>query len=220
MKIYSIYEGNILLDFFKIPVGSHREIVNFYEDHRFNISELSESDQFKIQVCYVESLFELGKYKELLLQIDDFIEKSLEYNTQVSQLDIFYNLLYRKAVAHYQLGQIPQAQTIVKQLLAMDPDDTKVIQFYKHLLLMDMRYLALPSRVFFISGLLTTTLLMLLELLVIIPFFEDIFPMVSRIRNIIFISSISVFFIGEAARYVIMLWKTKVFLHQHKRSLK
>lgn len=52
----------------------------------------------------------------------------------------------------------------------MNPDEPNVRYFFKEIMMNRSRKLVLPTRVFFIAGVITTTILMAIEALVIMPF--------------------------------------------------
>ena len=78
-------------------------------------------------------------------------------------------------------------------------------------MLYQCRKLVLPTRVFFISGLITTTVLMAFEILIIWPFYNEISDTVTKVRNLLFLFSVLIFLSGEASRFLLMEWQS--FLH-------
>ncbi len=212
MNISTEYDHSIFDQFLAIESGAHREIVHFYEDHRDQLNTLDTLKRFEIQVCYVEALFEMGKYKEVLFNIDDTIETAIVFDySRLFGVDIYFNLLLKKAVALFQLHKVEESSILTKQLLSMSPEEPNVRFFFKEILLFQCRKLVLPTRVFFISGLITTTFLMAFELLVIWPFYEELGPTITKIRNLLFLFSVLIFISGEASRFLLMEWQS--FMH-------
>ena len=219
MGISTDFERSIFDKFLTIESGSYREIVHFYEDYRDKMFSLDVKRRFEIHVCYIEALFEMGKYKEVLFNIDDAIETAIvfDYSTLFG-IDIYFNLLLKKAVALFQLSKVDESLSVTKQLLSMSPDEPNVRYFFKEIMLYKCRKLVLPTRVFFISGLITTTVLMAFELLVVWPFYNEIGESVTRIRNILFLFSVLIFISGEASRFLLMEWQALIHINFLKRQ--
>ncbi|MBK8603454.1 MAG: hypothetical protein IPN87_10345 [Saprospiraceae bacterium] len=188
MGISTEYEQTIFDRFLSIDSGAYRDIVHFYEDYRDRLYSLDALKRFEIQACYVEALFEMGKYREVLFIIDDTIETAIVFDySRLFGVDIYFNLLLKKAVALFQLHKTDESLIVTKQLLSMCPDEPNVRFFFKEIMLYQCRKLVLPTRVFFISGLITTTVLMAFEILIIWPFYNEISDTVTKVRNLLFL---------------------------------
>ena len=154
----------------------------------------------------------MGKYREVLFIIDDTIETAIVFDySRLFGVDIYFNLLLKKAVALFQLHKTDESLIVTKQLLSMCPDEPNVRFFFKEIMLYQCRKLVLPTRVFFISGLITTTVLMAFEILIIWPFYNEISDTVTKVRNLLFLFSVLIFLSGEASRFLLMEWQS--FLH-------
>ncbi len=211
MSFTYVSDRSIFDRFITIETGSYREIIHFYEDYRENINRLEVQQRYEVYVSYIEALFEMGKYAEVLLYVDDAIETAIESDySRLLGVDIYFNLLMKKAVALYQTGNYDDSFQITTQLLSMNPEEPNVKFFFKEALMHRYRRLVLPTRVFFIAGVITTMLIMAFEVLVIIPFYNEFIDLVSRIRNILFLFSILIFISGEASRFLMM--EGQVFL--------
>ena len=212
MGISTEYEQTIFDRFLSIDSGAYRDIVHFYEDYRDRLYSLDALKRFEIQACYVEALFEMGKYREVLFIIDDTIETAIVFDySRLFGVDIYFNLLLKKAVALFQLHKTDESLIVTKQLLSMCPDEPNVRFFFKEIMLYQCRKLVLPTRVFFISGLITTTVLMAFEILIIWPFYNEISDTVTKVRNLLFLFSVLIFLSGESSRFLLMEWQS--FLH-------
>ncbi len=211
MSFTYVSDRSLFDRFITIETGSYREIIHFYEDYRENINRLEVRQRYEVYVSYLEALFEMGKYAEVLLYVDEAIETAIESEySKLLGVDIYFNLLMKKAVALYQTGRYDDSFQITIQLLSMNPDEPNVKFFFKEALMHRYRKFVLPTRVFFIAGVITTMLIMAFEVPVIIPFYSEFIDIVSRIRNILFLFSILIFISGEASRYLMM--EGQVFL--------
>ncbi|MCO6460514.1 MAG: hypothetical protein J5I59_03865 [Saprospiraceae bacterium] len=208
MTYIHISDQSVFDRFLAIESGSYREMVHFYEDYRDTITRLDIRQRFELYVCYIEALFEMGKYAEVLLHIDDAIEATITSNySELLGVDIYFNLLMKKAVSLYQTGKVEESEKITTQLLSMNPDEPNVRFFFKDNLMHRYRKLVLPTRVFFIAGVISTMIIMAIEVLVIIPFYSEYIDVISRVRNILFLFSILIFISGEASRFLLMEWQ-------------
>ena len=211
MSFTYVSDRSLFDRFITIETGSYREIIHFYEDYRENINRLEVRQRYEVYVSYLEALFEMGKYAEVLLYVDEAIETAIESEySKLLGVDIYFNLLMKKAVALYQTGRYDDSFQITIQLLSMNTDEPNGKFFFKEALMHRYRKFVLPTRVFFIAGVITTMLIMAFEVLVIIPFYSEFIDIVSRIRNILFLFSILIFISGEASRYLMM--EGQVFL--------
>jgi len=55
---------------------------------------------------------------------------------------------------------------------------------------------------------------MMFELLVIWPFYNELDPLIGKVRNIVFIGAIVVFIMGEVFRLAAMEWRTRIKIKQ------
>lgn len=219
MKISTINSQTLYAEFLTIRTGSYRDIVHFYEDYRDEICRIEPEVQFKIQVCFIEALFAMGKYREMLIHLDETIETSLdEEMNRLFDFDIYFNLLAKKAMALFYTGKVDEAGQLALQLLYISPEDQEIRHFYRQILLRKSLPLVTPTRVFYISGLLTTIALMVFELLVIWPFYKELDPAIARIRNIVFVAAILVFTFGELFRIAVSEWQTNSRINKITRS--
>lgn len=210
MGTSALSEKSFFDQFLDIDTGCYREIVHFYEDFKMDLLCLDSRPRFIMQVCYVEALFEMGKYKEVLMQVDEAIENAIIFDYSVIDgVDVYYNLIFKKAVALNHLGVFNESMRLTRQLLSIDPNEPYVRYFYKSNIIRQSHRLVVPTRVFFISGLLTTAFLMSAELLIIRPFFMDMEPITASIRNYVFLFAIIVFVTGEISRLLLNEWQCR-----------
>jgi len=218
MDFTSIYDPSVFDRFLTIGSGSYREVIHFYEDHRNKIENLDARHRFEIYVCYIEALFEMGKFKEVLFLVDDAIETAIEMGySRLFGVDIYFNLLMKKAVALNEAGRVEDSLSIIRQLLSMNPDEPNVRYFFKEIMMNRSRKLVLPTRVFFIAGVITTTILMAIEALVIMPFYSDLIDPVSGVRNVLFLFSVLIFISGEVSRFPLIEWHCLLLIRSIKK---
>lgn len=125
------FHSKIYNNFKEIDKYAHKEIVDFYATHEEDIQRLKFHEYFDLQIAYIDALFEIGAYDNLLKICDDTIEIVIQNNIKYYQGDdVFRKLLLRKAATHYNLLEYLKAEFILKELIKMDPKDFYSIRFY------------------------------------------------------------------------------------------
>ena len=215
MSISTDRNQTLFAGFLDIRTGLHRDIIHFYEDYRAEIRLMDIRERFEIQACYIEALYAMEKYREVLLHVDEVIETAIDHHfSRLYGIDFYFNLLAKKAMSYFHSGRSAEATHLLLQLLYIEPHDSVIRSYYKHTLLRKSLPLVTPTRVFYISGLLTTIILMTFELLVIWPFYEDLDPFISKIRNVVFIGAIVIFIFGELVRLLAAEWQVRYKVRQ------
>ncbi len=126
------FHSKIYNDFKEIDVHAYKRIVEFYSTYEDDIQRLKFHEYFELQVTYIDALFEMAAYDNLLGVCDETIEMVIQNNIQYHQgEDIYRKLLLRKAAAHYNLLEYHKAEFILKELIKIDPSDFYAIRFYK-----------------------------------------------------------------------------------------
>lgn len=111
----------IYLTYFRIGDNAYREKVRFYEENRDAISQLHYEERFEVDLDYLLSLFEMGRYERYLQKADPLIEQVIEDNIFYIRGENIYNeLLFRKAACYYHLQMYDRCKTLLRQLIRMD----------------------------------------------------------------------------------------------------
>lgn len=126
------FHSKIYNDFKEIDVHAYKMIVEFYSSHEDDIQRLQFHEYFELQVVYIDALFEVAAYDNLLGICDETIEMVIQNNIQYHQgEDIYRKLLLRKAAAHYNLLEYHKAEFILNELIKINPSDFYAIRFCK-----------------------------------------------------------------------------------------
>ncbi|HMQ46396.1 MAG TPA: hypothetical protein PKA00_02010 [Saprospiraceae bacterium] len=198
----STYHSKIFRDFKAIDAGEHRRIIRFYEAYESSIRELDFPEYFDLLVAYTNALFEVGAYQKHLLMADVVIETSIEYNISDFQgKDIYYQTLFRKAAALYNLRAFHQAEYILKELIRIEPYNEDAILFLKKCLRKIEPPFINTCRAIAIFMLLMAALIIGVEVLFIRPFYKIYVPGVETARNSIFFLSCLVILGGFGWHY-------------------
>ncbi|MBK8702024.1 MAG: hypothetical protein IPN29_21620 [Saprospiraceae bacterium] len=98
-----------------------RERLAFFDQYIKDNPLLDYEERKEIRIDNAIALFEIGRYERFLYQVDAVIEMVVEENVYTHNGDdIFLTLLFKKAAAHYNLGEMEAANQIVVQLIRMD----------------------------------------------------------------------------------------------------
>ena len=122
----------IYWEYFRLEESAYRDKVKMYEDNSEQIAVLLFEDKFEIDIDYLFCLFEIGRYERFLSKVNPLIELVIMENIyDYRGVDIYKELLFRKAACHYQLHQYDQAGTILKQLISMDKSNPYYMGLYR-----------------------------------------------------------------------------------------
>jgi len=167
-------------------------------------------DQIYIQqISYIDALFEIAAYDNLLSVCDSTIETVIMNNIQSYRgEDIYRKLLLKKAAAHYNLLEYYKAEYILKELIRIDPNDDYAIRFLKRCQTYQVPYYV------------RYTIVICFEML---KFgFYSAAPseksMVEIIRNTIFLSGWFVLILGDGIFRASIYKNTNQFVNQIKKS--
>ena len=121
---------NILQNYEKIEPNDHVGRVKFYEENSSLISLLTLEKQYKLRYAFVKSLFDIGQYEKVLLEIDDVIEYVFLHDVNYDH-NSFHELIFIKAASYLDLHQYNKAIQVAKELVKMSPEN----KLYRQLLL-------------------------------------------------------------------------------------
>lgn len=194
----STYHSRIYRDFKALEAHNFREVVRYFEKHEAEILQLQFEEYFEILAGYANALFEIGAYRKHTLMADVVIELSIRHNIQDFQgVDIFRQMLFRKAASLYNLYEQDKAEYILRELIKIDATDSDSIRFLdkcrqrQYPVLLN-RFRAVSIFLFFL-----TAAVIAVEVLLIIPFYNMHALAVSQIRIGIFLLGIGAMLAGH-----------------------
>lgn len=200
-------EKGLLVDvvyyqFKSIDNTNYGEIITFFEENKDLIVGLEETEYTEIFYYYCKALFETASYYRFLLSVDHLIEITIEYNIfEVNGENVYFEALFDKAAAHYNLGNDKEASKILDELLRIDPGNEYVQFFFKKIErrknLNVRMFLRSMSIVFF----LLSAALIFCEILIVKAFFPDLLFAIEWTRTLLFVSALVVLIVGEAYAY-------------------
>ncbi len=121
----------IYWQYFGLSASAYREKIRLYEDNPDEIAELEFDDRIEIDIDYLFCLFEIGRYDRYISKSDPAIEWVIEENIyKMRGINIFEELIFRKAACYYQLHQYTKASDLLKQLIRMNNENPYFIGLY------------------------------------------------------------------------------------------
>ena len=121
----------IYMHYFGIGDDAWRDKVRFYEENTNNLYLMYFDDRIELDMDYLLSLFEIGRYERYQSKIDPILETIIEENIyKFKDINIFNELLFRKAACYFHLNQYEKAKNILRQLIIIDATSNIYIGLY------------------------------------------------------------------------------------------
>lgn len=184
--------------FLAIEAGAYREKIQYIEENFFMLPELPQYEYFDMLVLYGEALFETGEYHRQAKLADHILEMSIERNIVMHRgQDVYFETLFKKAASLHNLDKIEQAIHILKELIKINPDHESTKLFLINCMIRQKKPIVRPYRNVSLVLLLSSALVIAIELLVIKNFWPTWAPIVEIIRNGLFIIGVILLISGE-----------------------
>jgi hypothetical protein len=98
-----------------------RDRVRYYEENQEKIGWLSHEGRLEMDMDYCLCLFEIGRYQRFLQKADAVIEDIIYENIyEYMSVNIYEDLLFKKAACFYNLNQIKQAEKILIEIMRIN----------------------------------------------------------------------------------------------------
>ncbi|MFT7452434.1 MAG: tetratricopeptide (TPR) repeat protein, partial [Patescibacteria group bacterium] len=166
-----------------------RSIVHFYEEYESDIQLLTVEEYFEMSAAYIAALFEVGAYTSYLASCDDVIESVIYFNiNKFEGENIYYKLLFRKAVALYHLMEYEQSEKILRELIRMNPKEEEVVSFFERCLRAQPPKAVCKARIVSVLFFVVTACVIATEIFIISKFFPEYSRQTELLRNGIFVT--------------------------------
>lgn len=201
--------------YFRLGETAYREKVRFYEENPDAISSLYFDERIEVDIDYVLSLFEIGKYERFLRKIDPLLEVIIFENIfKYKNENIFNELLFRKAACLFQLNNYTKAEEILLQLIRMEKSNALYIGLYtisrrKHADDFTTTIRAMANASFLLILGITIARIFFIE-----PFFDTMLEPFLILRNFLFVFSVVCLFGTELIFQYKIYKSTGVFSHK------
>jgi len=217
-NLSSTYYSKIYKEFKSISETEHLSIVRFYESYESDIPHLNFTEYFELLVSYSNALFEIGAYQSHTQIVDTAIQISIINNIKFyNGQDIYTDLLFKKAASCYNLMRYDESEHILRELVKITPYNEVVHRFLKKCLLRKKPEYLKNARGLAILLLLSTALIIAIELLFVRTLMNDYVTLFEVVRTTTFLTAI-LLIIGSATfhRAEIYFW-VKQFIADCKR---
>ncbi len=193
-----IRQNELYLHYYQINKSAYYDKIRFFEKNRHQFDKLSFREVLEIKSDYAFALFEMGKYSKYLSICDELLETVIKDNIyDVNEKDVFEELLFRKAASLFNLKEYNESTQICKELIAINPGHELASNLFRQCLRnRGNRWYEINKGVavvFLLSGI----SVVLAELFVIAPFYENIETQVQYFRNILFIFAFGLLIYNE-----------------------
>lgn len=203
MKPHFLIESDIYGAFKALDRHSYRSIIRFYEQNLHEIQSLPNVQYFELKYQYLSSLFDAGEYYRFLRLVDEAVQHSIEWNlVKFEGKDILISLLFFKAAAWYNLHHIDSARNLLEEILRIDPYNRDAYWFLIRCRIARHHFPIRIARALSIGLLLITSAIIMIELLLLRPFFLSFVQPVEITRNILFIIGFLILVYTEFGLYV------------------
>jgi tetratricopeptide (TPR) repeat protein len=184
--------------FLAIDEGAYKEKIQYIEENFFMLRQLEAEEYFDMMVLYGEALFEAGEYARQAKLADHIVEMSIERNIlKHREQDVYFETLFKKAASLHNLDKIDQAVHILKELVKINPDHERTKLFLINCLIRQKKPTVRPYRNISLILLLTSAIVIAVELIFIRRLWPSWTAIIEIIRNGLFISGVILLIAGE-----------------------
>ncbi len=187
MKFTNEISELVYQDYRCIEPKDYQERIRFFEHNRSDINELPYEVRLEISIEYTVALFEVGEYYQFLKYVDKLLEVTIIENVySIDGDDIYQELLFRKGCALHNVVDFYAADHIFSELVKIDKSNKTYQQVYHQNKVSQLRYEGQKFRSLVILLLMVTGVMIGVELLIILPFFEHLGTGFEWARNLVF----------------------------------
>ncbi len=214
---FSTYDSEIFHQFKEIEELDFRQKVRYYEENKRNILQSEFEEYFEMHINYLDALFQIGKYEKHNKLCVEIIEVCITDNiASFKGVDVYQETIFRKAASHYNLMEFEAAEHTFKELIKMDKSRTDLHHYLRKTLIQRKSKLLLNMRAISLVLFFIAAAVIMLELLVISPFYPESVDKVEVLRTIIFCSGIAFLAGSEILHFYKCDRKVKKFLKSQK----
>lgn len=172
----SRYHSQLYRQLREVDPRDRQRVIRVYEEKEREIGHLGVEEYFDLTVSYSEALFATGAYRQHLLVIDPVIQVSITHNMTSAtgvEGDVFEHLLFRKAVSAYRLRDFDLAAHIARELIRINPGKELYVRFLRIIYFHQQNKTLQFGRGGFIFCVLLSAATIILQWLLVRPFFPE-----------------------------------------------
>mgnify|MGYP000176448802 CR=1 FL=1 len=193
MKLTEQIEQQIYNGFISIESDSYQEQIRYYENNRSDIRRLPYEYQTYIECKFAIASYEVKDYYGFLSVVDRLITMVIRDNIyEIDGVDVYKDLLYRKAWATHRVLDYYKADHIFSELVKIDSDNQHYTKGYLKNSIekkrYEVKYLNATSIILFVLA----AAVICVEILMVRTFYKEWTQMVEYSRNLIFLGGILV----------------------------
>ena len=163
--------------------NAFRDKVRYYESNRTQVKFLTYEERIDIDLDYLLCLFEIGKYHKFLSKTDALIEIVIMDNIFVyNGLNIYNDLLFKKAACLYNTGQYQKAEKILKAILKLDNTNDPARMLFGKCKRKQGRDWYEATKALAIVMFLSAFIIAIAELFIIKPFYSSLLPSFTMLK--------------------------------------
>lgn len=199
MSYQPTYRLRLYRDFKALDAADFHSMVRYYEQHEHDLRTLDFEEYLDCTLAYLEALFQTGEYERLLPLCDELLELTIMHNVGMwGGKDLYTQLLFRKATAHYNIHEFARAEHVLQELLKINPHHALARRFLYKVLLHQKPAWLLACRAAFVGLTLLSATVIALEFFVLRNFFPGLYGTAQIIHVSLLGLAIGVLFWGEA----------------------
>ena len=180
--------SQLFRNFAAIEPEDYQRMIRTYEELENQVGRLDPDEYFELTVRYVDALFETGAYRRHLLMVDLVIIASVERNIKFFKgQDVFARMLFRKAASAYRTQDFQQAQHIAQELTRIYPNVPIYRRLLQSIFFAQERRLLQFGRASFIFCILAMAVVIVVDMLLVQPFYPAEHSAMVWLRNDLFI---------------------------------
>ena len=183
--------SDFYFEYHRMGNNAFRDKVRFYESNKAQITYLTYEERIDVDLDYILCLFEIGKYHKFLSKVDALIEVVIADNIFIyNGLNIYNDLLFKKAACLYNTGQYIKSEKILKALLKLDADNATARALFGKCKRKQGRDWYEGAKAIAMVMLISSVCIALAELLIIKPFHSELAQSFSMLKFTSFILGI------------------------------
>ncbi len=174
-------------------------IARYYEQFEDDIQTFDLEEFLDCTLAYSNALFETGNHGQHLVMCDHLLEIVIMQNIETwGGEDLYKRLLFKKAASLFQLREYPKAEYVLRELVKIYPSEKLPRRFLEKCLLRQKPAWLTKTRATCVGLSLLAALVIAVELFAIKPFLPDWLFGFQVAHNILLLSGIGVFVLGES----------------------
>ena len=175
--------NDFYFEYHRMGDNAFRDKVRYYESNKALIHYLSYDERVDVDLDYLICLFEIGKYHKFLSKVDSLIELVIMDNIfNYNGLNIYNDLLFKKAACLYNTGQYIKSENVLKALVKLDNENMTARALFGKCKRKQGRDWYEGTKAIAVVMLISAVFIAVAELLIIRPFYNELASSFSMLK--------------------------------------